>query len=101
MSNPTSRGHRSIATSHAERLRAPWEREMRRLSVITRSLTAMLLAVCARMLITGATLTSALITAVIAALLLTAIRLRHYGRKLGPTRSGRAAPLRKHAKGHR
>jgi hypothetical protein len=64
---------------------------MRRLGVTTRLLAAVLLAVIARMLIFGPTLTTGLTATVIAALNLASLLLTRYGRRHEPV-SQRSTP---------
>ncbi len=81
----------TTSASQAEVVQAIWEREMRRLSVITRLLGTVLLALGARMLVTGPTLSSAVTAGVTVILLLAAILLTRRGRKLKPASSLRQA----------
>lgn len=61
-----------------------WEREMRRARTIARALAATLVALLARGLIAGWTITLALAAIAVGALLLAAVWLRHHGRTLEP-----------------
>lgn len=76
---------RTSATTQAEARHASWEREMKRLSVITRLLASVWLALGVRMLITGPALTSGLLAGVIAGLLLAAIWLTRRGHRVEPS----------------
>lgn len=80
----TTEAHGTAPTRQVGARRASWEREMRRLRVITRMLASVLLALALRMLIVGPAMTSALLTAGIAMLLLAAICLTRRGREVEP-----------------
>lgn len=61
--------------------RAAWERAMRQLGVCTRLLAAVLVALCARLVISGPTPVTALTALIIATLLLGSLLLSRYGRR--------------------
>jgi 4-amino-4-deoxy-L-arabinose transferase-like glycosyltransferase len=71
---------------------AIWEREMKRLGVVTRLLAAVLLALVARILIFGSTVTTGLTATVIAALTLASLLLTRYGRRHEPPPSSQPRP---------
>ncbi len=62
--------------------RAIWEREMRRLNIGRRVLLAVLLAVGARVILSGLNVASGLSLTIVAALLLASLRLSRQGRRL-------------------
>jgi hypothetical protein len=64
--------------------RAVWERVMRRLHVINRLLTAVLLALGVRMIVSGLSFASGLAAAIIAVLLVASLALTSHGRQLEP-----------------
>jgi len=64
--------------------RLVWERSMKRLRVSTRLLGAILLALLARMIIVGATLITALTSAIIAVLVIASVLLTRMGKHLEP-----------------
>jgi hypothetical protein len=64
--------------------RAAWEREMRRLIVSNRLLSAVLVAVTVRMIVSGLTLASGFTVAIIAVLLLASLLLTRQGHRLEP-----------------
>jgi hypothetical protein len=70
--------------SRINRQHAIWEREMRRLRVTSRVLAAALLAVVARIIIAGLTLTSGLTATVIAALTVASSLLTRHGHRHEP-----------------
>lgn len=70
---------------------AIWEREMRRLVVITRLLAAVVLALVVRILILGPTLTTVLTATVIAVLTVASLLLTRYGHRHEPP-SQRSTP---------
>lgn len=72
--------------------RAIWERAMRRLRVSVRLLGVVLLALGARMVITGVTVLSALTAAIIAGLLFASMHLAHQGRRLEPRQDADREP---------
>lgn len=88
---------------------AVWQRQMRSLRIIARSLGVVLLTLIARAVITGLTPTVALTTAGTVVLLLACVRLLHRGRQLEPHRHPRARPpeaatyrsTRQHPNSHR
>jgi hypothetical protein len=64
--------------------RAGWERMMRRLRVSVRLLGVVMLAVIARMAVSGPTPTSVLSASVIGTMLIVALRLIRYGHRIEP-----------------
>jgi len=74
----------SVAQSQIDVRHALWQREMRRLVVLSRLLGAVLLALGARILIVGPNLTTELTTAAIVTLLIAAIVLARCGRRHPP-----------------
>jgi hypothetical protein len=65
--------------------RAAWEREMRRLVVSNRVLSAVLLAVTVRMIVSGLTFASGFVVAIVAILLVASLLLTRQGHRLEPT----------------
>jgi hypothetical protein len=72
------------ATDSCEFKHDVWEREMRRLGVSTRVLAAVLLALIARILVSGLTLAGGVAAMVCAALTLASLLLTRYGRRHEP-----------------
>ncbi|MGB9185038.1 MAG: hypothetical protein WCB67_13335 [Solirubrobacteraceae bacterium] len=65
--------------------RATWEREMRRLSIGRRVLFAVLLALAARVIVSGLNFASGVSLAVVAALFVASLVLTRQGRRLEPS----------------
>jgi di/tricarboxylate transporter len=82
LDQPGSRKRRARGPSKAEVRRALWEREMRRLRLITWVLAVVLLALIARSLMLGLTVAAELSGPVVAALLLAAVLLTRQGRRI-------------------
>src|SRR5450759_1035168 len=70
--------------------RAIWEREMRRLSIGRRVLFAVLLALGARVIVSGLNFASGLSLAVVAALFVASLVLTRQGRRLQPSQASGA-----------
>ena len=64
--------------------RAAWEREMRRLIVSNRVLSAVLVAVTVRMVVSGLTLASGVTVVIVAILLVASLLLTRQGHRLEP-----------------
>jgi Flp pilus assembly protein protease CpaA len=92
---------RMVSVSHRKNRRtagldrAAWEREMRRLIVSNRLLSAVLLAVTVRMIVSGLTLASGFTVAIIAVLLLASLLLTRQGHRLEPPPAPRRASHRR------
>jgi hypothetical protein len=76
-----------VRTGPAKLERAVWEREMRRLRVSVRLLTAILLALATRSIAAGITPTLGLTGAIVAVLLISSLVLTNHGRRLEPPAS--------------
>ncbi len=76
-----------VRTAPAMLERAVWEREMRRLRITVRLLTAILLALAARAIVGGINPTLGLTCAVVAVVLVASLLLTNYGRALEPDES--------------
>ncbi|HEX3519452.1 MAG TPA: hypothetical protein VHT29_10510 [Solirubrobacteraceae bacterium] len=68
----------------SKRERAAWERVMRRLRVCTAFLGAVLLALAARVVVSGVTFAAALSGVIVLALLVASLLLTRHGRRLEP-----------------
>jgi hypothetical protein len=88
--------HRPDVPSRTEIDRAVWERTVRQLSVCTKLLATGLVALGARLVISGPTPVIALTVAILASLLLASLLLARYGRRYQP-RSVSSRPPRGHS----
>jgi Flp pilus assembly protein protease CpaA len=75
--------------------RAAWEREMRRLIMSNRLLSAVLLAVTVRMIVSGLTLTTGFTVVIIAILLVASLLLTRQGHRLEPPPTPRRTSRRR------
>jgi hypothetical protein len=71
-------------TTRSEFQRQVWQREMRHVRLVTRLLGTALIALCIRILISGATTASILTATIVGVLLLTSLLLTRYGQKVEP-----------------
>lgn len=83
------RPSRSQAGTRDQLRRSAWEREMRRLGVIVRVLAAVLLALAARVLVSGINAVIGVTGGIVAGLLVAALLLTRQGRRLEPTPRGK------------
>jgi Flp pilus assembly protein protease CpaA len=75
--------------------RATWEREMRRLIVSNRLLSAVLVAVTVRMVVSGLTFASGFTVAIVAILLVASLLLTRHGHRLEPPPTSRRTSQRR------
>jgi hypothetical protein len=73
-----------INTNRRELERAVWERVMKRLRISTRMLSAILLALLARVIVSGLSVATELSAAIITPLLLGSVLLTRHGHRLEP-----------------
>jgi hypothetical protein len=83
------RPSRSQARTRDQLRRSAWEREMRRLRVIVRLLAVVLLALAARMVVSGINAVIGVTGGIVAGLLVAALLLTREGRRLEPNPRGK------------